>query len=112
LMIPGAATAPALIIVGVFMMKSATRIAWDDMEQAIPSFLTIAMMPFAYSISDGVAFGFISYVIIKAVRAIILLVAPDKEGKETASSKMKEIPVLMWIISIMFIVMYILKDIM
>jgi len=112
LMIPGAATAPALIIVGVFMMKSATRIAWDDMEQAIPAFLTIAMMPFAYSISDGVAFGFISYVIIKAVRAIILAIAPDKTGNVTAGSKLKEIPVLMWIISIMFIVMYILKDMM
>jgi Permeases len=101
-----------LIIVGVFMMKSATRIAWDDMEQAIPAFLTIAMMPFAYSISDGVAFGFISYVIIKAVRAIILAIVPDKTGNMTAGSKLKEIPVLMWIISIMFIVMYVLKDMM
>lgn len=90
--IPGAATAPALIIVGVLMMKSAAKIAWDDIEEAIPAFLTIVIMPFAYSISDGIAFGFISYVIIKLVRG-----------------KFKKIPLLMYIISALFITMYVLK---
>ena len=120
LMIPGAATAPALIIVGVFMLKSAARIAWDDMEQAVPAFLTIAMMPFAYSISDGIAFGFISYVVIKSVRAIILAISSafgsddkkKKAAKKEAATKMKEVPFLMWIISILFVVMYVLKGIM
>ena len=89
--IPGAATAPALIMVGVFMMASVKKIDWQDIEVAIPCFLTMAMMIFAYSISDGIAFGFISYVIIKLARG-----------------KVKEIPVLMYIISILFIIKYIL----
>jgi len=113
LMIPGAATAPALIIVGVFMLKSATRVVWDDMEQAIPAFITMAMMSFSYSISDGIAFGFVSYVVIKSVRAIILAIKPQKDDGsgdvETATSKIKEIPALMWVITIMFVVMYILN---
>ncbi|PKM62321.1 MAG: hypothetical protein CVU97_05980 [Firmicutes bacterium HGW-Firmicutes-21] len=91
--IPGAATAPALIIVGVLMMKSAAKVAWDDMEIAIPAFLTIAMMPFAYSISDGIGFGFISYTIIKMARG-----------------KFKEVPVLMYILTALFLLMYILKN--
>ncbi|MDO4567571.1 MAG: NCS2 family permease [Clostridia bacterium] len=90
--IPGAATAPALIIVGVLMMRSVTRIEWDDIEIAIPAFLTIAMMPFAYSISDGIGFGFISYTIIKMSRG-----------------KFKEVPVLLYVLSALFIVMYVLK---
>lgn len=92
--IPGAATAPALIIVGVLMMRSAAKIDWSDIEEAIPCFLTIAMMPFAYSISDGIGFGFISYSIIKLVRG-----------------KAKEVPLLVYIISLFFIAMYILKAI-
>ncbi|MGI6199941.1 MAG: NCS2 family permease [Christensenellales bacterium] len=90
--VPGAATAPALIIVGVLMLKSAARIAWDDIEMAIPCFLTIVMMPFAYSISDGIGFGFISFTLIKMLRG-----------------KFKEIPVLMYVLSAVFIAMYVLK---
>lgn len=86
-----AITAPALIVVGTLMMKSVARVAWDNIEEAIPCFLTIAVMPFAYSISDGIAFGFISYVIIKLVRG-----------------KAKEVPVLMYIISALFLAKYIL----
>ena len=66
--VPSAATAPALIIVGVFMMKGVLKIDWSDMETAIPCFLTIAMMPFAYSIADGIGFGIISYTLIKVIR--------------------------------------------
>ena len=89
--IPSAATAPALIIVGVLMLKSAAKIEWDDIEIAIPAFLTIAGMPFFYSISDGIGFGFISYTLIKVVRG-----------------KFKEVPVLMYILSVFFLLMYIL----
>ena len=89
--VPSAATAPALIIVGVFMMKGVLKIDWSDMETAIPCFLTIAMMPFAYSIADGIGFGIISYTLIKLARG-----------------KAKEVPVLMYILSVLFILSYVL----
>lgn len=92
LIIPSAATAPALLIVGVLMLKGAAEIDWSDIEVAIPAFLTIAIMPFAYSISDGIAFGFIFYSLIKLIRG-----------------KGKEVPVFMYIISVLFIVMYVLS---
>lgn len=58
--------APALIIVGCLMMGSVTKIKWQDMTEAIPAFLTIVMMPFSgFSITEGIAFGFISYTILK-----------------------------------------------
>ena len=60
LAIPGAATAPALVIVGVMMMPAISRIHWDDYCKAIPAFLTIIIMPLAYSISDGLLIGVIS----------------------------------------------------
>lgn len=64
LAIPSFATAPALIMVGCFMMKgSASRIDWDDFSEAIPAFMCIAMMPFAYSIATGIAYGFITYTV-------------------------------------------------
>ena len=90
--VPSEATAPALIIVGILMMGSAAKIDWNDFETAMPCFLTIAMMPFAYSISDGIAFGMISYTLIKVIRG-----------------KFKEVPVLMYILSAAFIANYILK---
>lgn len=90
LAIPSAATAPALILVGVMMMSSATRIQWDDYSKAIPSFLTLATIPFAYSISDGILIGVISYVICHAL-----------------SGKFREISVTMWILAILFICKYI-----
>lgn len=65
--IPAAATAPALIIVGLFMLSPVAKIRWDDYTESIPSFLTIIIMPFAYSISDGIAFGLLSYTLLKAL---------------------------------------------
>lgn len=91
--IPAAATAPALIIVGVLTMRSAISIPWDDMECAVPAFLTIAVMPFAYSISDGIAFGFISYSLIKLVRG-----------------KGREVSLLTYGISLVFIFKYLLGN--
>ena len=93
-LIPAAATAPALIIVGVLMLKNAVNVAWNDIEEAIPAFLAIVMMPFAYSISDGIGFGFISYVLIKVLRG-----------------KAKQVPVMLYVISALFILMYVLKNI-
>lgn len=90
--IPSAATAPALIIVGMFMIGNVAKVDWSDPEVALPSFLTIAMMPFAYSISDGIGFGFISYTLIKLARG-----------------KAKEVPVLLYVLSALFVVMYILS---
>ena len=63
--IPTFAAAPALVIVGAMMMKQARDINWDDAEMAVPAFITMVMMPFTYSIADGIAWGLISYVVIK-----------------------------------------------
>ena len=90
LAIPGAATAPALIIVGVMMMPSIKTIHWDDYRKAIPAFVTIIMMPLAYSISDGILLGVISYVLCHAI-----------------SGKFKEISVTMWVLAALFICKYI-----
>lgn len=85
-LIPSAATAPALIFVGFLMMKSVTSIDFNDITEGIPSFITIMVMPFAYSISKGIAYGVITYVISKV-----------------AGKKMKEIPVITWILAVVFI---------
>lgn len=63
-MVPAQATAPALIIVGVMMVESFTGIKWGDLTEAIPAFFTVAFMAFTYSISYGIAAGFISYVLV------------------------------------------------
>ena len=86
----GAATAPALIIVGVMMMPSIKTIHWEDYCKAIPAFITIIMMPLAYSISDGILLGVISYVLCHAV-----------------AGKFKEISVTMWILAALFVCKYI-----
>ncbi len=63
-LIPGCATAAALIYVGLLMMASVKNIDWDDFKMSVPAFLTLAVMPFTYNISYGIAFGLISYIII------------------------------------------------
>lgn len=90
--VPSAATAPVLILVGVMMCSSLKEIDWSDLEVAIPCFLTVAGMPFFYSITDGLAFGFISYLVIKA-----------------AKRKFKEIHPLMYVIVALFILKYVLS---
>ena len=90
LAIPSAATAPALIIVGVMMMPAVARIHWDNFCKAIPAFLTIVTIPLAYSISDGILIGVISYVLCHAV-----------------AGKFKDISITMWILAILFICKYI-----
>lgn len=88
--IPSAATAPALIIVGFFMITMINKINWDNFEEALPAFLTITAMTFTFSISKGIGFGFISYCIIKLV-----------------TGKWKEVHPLMWIVSLIFIIYFI-----
>jgi AGZA family xanthine/uracil permease-like MFS transporter len=85
-LIPSAATAPALIFVGFLMMKSVSSIDFEDITEGIPAFITIMVMPFAYSISKGIAFGMIAYVICKV-----------------AGKKFKDIPVVTWILAAVFI---------
>ena len=74
--VPGIATAPALIVVGALMMRGATDIAWGQADEAIPAFLTVVMMPFTYSIANGISAGIISYVMIKLLRGRIREVSP------------------------------------
>lgn len=88
--IPSQATAPALIIVGLFMMSPIKEIDLDDFTEAIPAFLTIVMMPFAYSIAEGIVFGMISYVVLKLI-----------------TGKHKDISVIMYILAALFILKYI-----
>lgn len=85
-LIPSAATAPALIFVGFLMMKSVTSINFDDFTEGIPVFITIMVMPFSYSISKGIMFGIISYVICKV-----------------AGKKAKEVSVVTWILALVFL---------
>ena len=64
--VPAYATAGALVFVGIFMASSLIEVKWDDLTEATPAFITTAMMPFTYSITEGIAFGFISYCVMKA----------------------------------------------
>lgn len=85
-LVPSAATAPALIFVGFLMMQSVTEINFSDITEGIPAFITIIVMPFSYSIANGISWGIIAYVICKVV------------GKKT-----KEIPVITWILAAIFL---------
>jgi AGZA family xanthine/uracil permease-like MFS transporter len=65
--IPAEATAPILILVGALMLSEIQHVAFDDFTDVIPAFLTVFMMPVTFSIAEGLAFGFVSYVILKVV---------------------------------------------
>lgn len=86
LLVPGAATAPALIIVGLFMMSPVKNIDLEDFTEAIPAFFTIVMMPLSYSIAEGIVFGVVTYVILKAL-----------------AGKAKEVTLTTWIIAGLFL---------
>ncbi len=64
-MVPGYAAAGALIYVGVLMTSSLARVKWSDLTEAVPAFITAVMMPFSFSITEGIALGFISYCVMK-----------------------------------------------
>ena len=89
LTIPSFATAPALIVVGFLMMQQVVNIEWNDITKAFPCFVCITMMGFAYSISEGIAFGFISYTFIHVI-----------------TGKAKEISLLMYILTGLFILKF------
>jgi AGZA family xanthine/uracil permease-like MFS transporter len=63
--VPAVATAPALVLVGVFMMQPVTKINWLQMDEAIPAFLAMVLIPFTYSITTGIIYGFLSYTVLK-----------------------------------------------
>lgn len=91
LAIPGAATGPVLFIVGVMMAAPVKEIDWEDYSEAIPAFVTMLLMPLAYSISDGIMLGMISYVVINAL-----------------TGKFKKVSVTMWILAVLFVLRYVL----
>ncbi len=89
LAIPSFATAPALIIVGFYMMASVSKINFEDMTEGIPAFITIIAMPFMYSISEGIAMGVITYVVLNLL-----------------TGKLKKITVVMYILAALFALKY------
>lgn len=90
LVVPSAATAPALVVVGLFMMSPITKINFDDFTESLPAFLTIVMMPFGYSIADGIIFGIISYVLVKFF-----------------TGRRNEIPALAYVLALLFVLKFI-----
>lgn len=90
LAIPGSATGPVLVIVGVMMVAPVHNINWEDYSEAVPAFITMLLMPLTYSISEGIMLGMISYVILNA-----------------CTGKFKKIGITMWILTILFILRYI-----
>jgi len=87
--IPNEAAVPALVLVGFLMMQQVRHIDWGDVEIALPAFLTIALMPFTYSISVGIGAGFIAYVLVKLVRGRASAVHP-----------------LLWVVAALFVVYF------
>ena len=92
--IPNEAAVPALVLVGFLMMQQVRGIDWDDLEIAIPAFLTIVLMPFTYSISAGIGAGFMAYVLIKVVRG-----------------KVRDVHALMWVVAAMFVLYFAINPI-
>lgn len=92
--VPSAATAPALIVVGILMIASISDIDWHNFEDAAVAFLTVAFMPFSYSITTGISFGFITFVIVRVLRG-----------------RIKEIHPVVWGTAILFVINFILLSV-
>jgi AGZA family xanthine/uracil permease-like MFS transporter len=90
--VPSEAAAPALVIVGALMISQIRHLEWDDLSLVIPAFLTIALMPFTYSITNGIGAGVISYVLLRA-----------------AVGRARDVHPLMWVISVLFLVYFALE---
>jgi len=84
--VPAYATAPALLYVSCLMLRELVDLNWEDTTEAVPAVLTALMMPFTYSIANGVAFGFITY-----------------SGLKLLTGRMREVPIIVWIISAVFL---------
>lgn len=91
LMVPAAATAPALIIVGLFMVSSVAKINFNDMSEGLPAFITMVFMPFTYSIAEGIVFGMLSFMFIKV-----------------CSGKFKDVSATVYVIGTLFLLKIIL----
>lgn len=91
MIIPAAATAPALIIVGLMMITPITKIDLDDFTESIPAFFTIIMMPLTYSIAEGIVFGMLSFVLLKLF-----------------TGKAKDIKPIMYVIAVLFIIKFLM----
>jgi AGZA family xanthine/uracil permease-like MFS transporter len=91
-MVPSEAAAPALVIVGALMITQIRHLVWDDMVLVIPAFLTIALMPFTFSITNGIGAGIITYVLLSAV-----------------TGRVRRIHPLMWVIAVLFLVYFMLE---
>lgn len=87
-LVPAIATAPVLILVGVFMMESITKIEWHRFDEAIPAFIAMILIPLTYSISDGIAWGFLSFVVLKLFMG-----------------RVKEIKPTMWVVAALSLVL-------
>ncbi len=87
LLVPAAATSPALIIVGLFMISSVVKINFEDMTEGLPAFLTMVFMPFTYSIAEGIVFGMLSFTLLKLF-----------------SGKYKEVTLTVYIVSLLFLI--------
>ena len=92
LAIPSFATAPALIVVGFYMLTNVVNIDFNDISEALPCYICIAAMPFFYSISEGISMGVISYVVLNLI---------------TGKAKEKKISLLMYVLAVLFILKYI-----
>ena len=90
--IPAHATAPALLFVGCLMVREFAKVNWEDMIECVPAILTAVMMPLTYSIANGLAFGFISYVVLK-----------------TCTGKWRDIHPATWVIAALFILRFVIE---
>lgn len=88
--VPAYATAGALVYVGILMASSLIRVQWEDLTEATPAFITAAMMPFTYSITEGIAFGFISYCVMKV-----------------CTGRWKEVNAPVWVVALLFIAKFV-----
>ena len=88
-MVPAYATAGALVYVGILMASSLIKVTWEDLTEATPAFITSAMMPFTYSITEGIAFGFISYCVMKV-----------------GTGRWREVNAPVWVVSLLFLIKF------
>jgi adenine/guanine/hypoxanthine permease len=90
--VPSEAAAPVLVIVGALMITQVRDLVWDDLSLVIPAFLTIALMPFTYSITNGIGAGVVTYVLLRI-----------------ASGRRRDVHALMWVIAVLFVVYFALE---
>ena len=91
-MVPGVATAPALVLVGVFMIRPVIKIDWTVLDEAIPAFLAMVLIPFTYSITQGIIWGFLSFTALKI-----------------SAGKAREISAALWLINVFAILALVLE---